>query len=184
MIKLTISKYNENLKEHSYELLRSCLSNSFKEKFDRLKDLKQKQFVAMEYLILKILLNKKNNFDFSFNKYGKPFIENSLNFNISHSGDYLAVAVSNNEIGIDLQKNKTVKESILKRICSEKEMMYIDDSGDKNFEFTKIWTKKEAFVKRYGQSIIQNLSKIDTFDNKRKYMTFQFKDYVLTLCLK
>ena len=38
-------------------------------------------------------------------EFGKPYISgDNIHYNISHSGDYVVCAVSNHEIGVDIQK--------------------------------------------------------------------------------
>ena len=45
--------------------------------------------------------------DVETDKHGKPYFANSdLKFNLSHSGRYVVAAVSDFEVGIDIQKKK------------------------------------------------------------------------------
>lgn len=45
--------------------------------------------------------------NFSFSENGKPFVTNGLfNFSISHSDEYVAVVLSNTNVGIDIQNMK------------------------------------------------------------------------------
>ena len=52
------------------------------------------------------LIKKKYNINSNpvIDKFGKPYFENSdIYFNISHSGNYVVAAVSEHEIGVDIQ---------------------------------------------------------------------------------
>ena len=181
MIKIALCKFNNMLLSKHYKLLRACLPHDIKQKFDKVKTDKQKQFVALQYLLLKTLLGKKDKIEIKTPKNGKPFIDGAKAFNESHSGDYFALAIGDNKpIGIELQKVTNVKEKHLKRICSDEEL---DTIGNDSFEFTKLWTRKESYIKMKGQTIIQDLRKIDTIKNKNRFKTFEFKDYVLTVCV-
>ena len=78
-----------------------------------------KKIKIIEYFILKNALGFKNIKPFAYSKNGKPFIRGCKKFNISHSKSTLAVAVSNNNIGVDIQEfmimpvgAESIKESI------------------------------------------------------------------------
>ena len=44
---------------------------------------------------------------------GKPYLKDSkLHFNVSHSGEYLAIAVSEILVGIDIQETKNIKQLV------------------------------------------------------------------------
>lgn len=84
------------------------------------------------------------------NNYGKPIIEN-FNFNITHSHNLVAVAISSNEVGIDVEYLDNRDQSkIAKTIMSDEEYLkYLDD----NQLFYIIWTQKEAYLKWKGTGI-------------------------------
>ena len=71
---------------------------------------------------------------------------------ITHSGDFVASAVSDTPVGIDLEVKRDFKPSVLKAL-SEDEREFIDKSKDKATAFLKIWTAKEAYVKLTGQGL-------------------------------
>jgi 4'-phosphopantetheinyl transferase len=93
--------------------------------------------------------------NFTYTEYGKPYLLNytDVHFNISHSGEYVACAVSNKPVGVDIQKIGEYNPGITERICNEIELEQIEKSSDKASEFTKLWTKKEAILKMYGTGI-------------------------------
>lgn len=90
----------------------------------------------------------------SFNDFGKPSIP-SLEFNLSHSKDVVAIVYSNHACGIDVQLVDTKKdiELLSERVLTPKEKQVFDASEDKPLCFTKYWTNKEAYYKRLGQGI-------------------------------
>ncbi|WMJ80657.1 hypothetical protein RBU49_17930 [Clostridium sp. MB40-C1] len=53
---------------------------------------------------------RNENICFNKNIYGKPYVEKIKNFhfNISHSGEYVAVAISKQKVGIDIEKVKNI----------------------------------------------------------------------------
>ncbi|MBQ8178756.1 MAG: hypothetical protein IJ033_06175 [Clostridia bacterium] len=72
---------------------------------------------------------------------GKPYIEgNSIKVSISHSGEYLAIALSNNDVGIDIQEHV---EADYLRIAKR-----YDFSAESLLDFYKKYTLAECEVKR------------------------------------
>ena len=128
------------------------------------------------------------------NEHGKPYLKDlPCYFNISHSGDFVVCAVSENEIGIDIEKIRPIDLKIAKKICTETELKYlfngIPNENDFNLatddellsRFFKLWTKKEAILKCIGTG----------FQGNRKYnktdfeiQKIQFSNYFLTIAFK
>ena len=90
--------------------------------------------------------------EFSLGEHGKPYLKDfpNIHFNISHSGEYVVCCVSDKPIGIDIQKIGKYNPGVAKKVCNEKELKEIEESLDKAAEFTKLWTQKEAVLKRDG----------------------------------
>lgn len=95
----------------------------------------------------------------------------SVDFNLSHSKDGLALAIigGNMEgvrIGCDIEKLRPRKNliEIANDFFSQEEMQWIfdGDEGEKIKRFYRIWTAKEAWLKYYGNSIF-DISKAPTF---------------------
>lgn len=89
----------------------------------------------------------------SYGEAGKPYTEGVKDFcfNISHSGDYVAIAFSDVNIGFDLQKPVSAKESLIKRIASEREIKEKEDLI--NNDFPLFWAIKESYAKYTGKGI-------------------------------
>ena len=86
---------------------------------------------------------------------GKPYLEDfpDVFFNISHCEGYVACAVSDCPVGIDIQNITRFNSSVAKKICTKEELDKINKSTDKDSAFTKLWTKKEAALKMKGTGI-------------------------------
>lgn len=119
---------------------------------------------------------------FAYTEYGKPYVTNyhDVHFNISHSGEYVACAVYDKPIGVDIQKIGEYNSDIAKRVCNEEELKQIEDSSDKASEFTKLWTQKEAVLKTYGNGIASGDIK-DCLDN-HNVQSERIEDYWLSIC--
>ena len=84
-------------------------------------------------------------------EYGKPYAEGlPVHFSVSHSGDYAVCAVSENEIGIDIEKIRKINPNLSTRFASENETEYISSHENGLFE---IWTLKEAYFKCIGTGL-------------------------------
>ncbi|MBP3717896.1 MAG: 4'-phosphopantetheinyl transferase superfamily protein, partial [Eubacterium sp.] len=71
-------------------------------------------------------------------------------YNISHSGEYVAVAVSDEVVGVDIECKKDNDFKVTKRCFEAEAIEYI--SGDQS-RFRDVWTVKEAFLKCKGIGI-------------------------------
>lgn len=97
---------------------------------------------------------------FALERHGKPYLPDycDFQFNISHSGDQLAIAVAQHcPLGIDIEvwKQKADFEALVKRCFAEEEQVYWQSLPEehKKSEFYHFWTRKEAFVKATGRGI-------------------------------
>ena len=164
--------YNiENLTDAEYEKWFSLMEEKKQERVSRYKDLtRRKCSVAGEMLVKNHIGNALNmapeSLEILTDKNGKPYIENCLiHFNISHCENILALAFSEDEIGIDMEKIRPISLSVAKRFFSVDEQKYVFGQAlnEYNYEsyntpellerFYKIYTLKEAICKKSGIGI-------------------------------
>lgn len=103
---------------------------------------------------------KPEEWQFSREAYGKPFIANPkladiLSFNISHTPGAIVLAlVKKTEIGIDIENidRKTNIKSIYQSAFSSEEILLLENTPlhHKKKLFYRLWTLKEAYVKAKG----------------------------------
>ena len=83
---------------------------------------------------------------------GKPYFkECELHFNVSHSGEYLAIAVSEHPVGIDIQGPKVIREGTFRKVVQPQEEILIGEVCER--DFLRLWTLKESFVKAEGKGL-------------------------------
>ena len=83
---------------------------------------------------------------------GKPYLKDcSLQFNVSHSGEYLAIAVSEQPVGIDIQEPRTIREGTYRKVVQPQERELIGEERER--DFLRLWTLKESFVKAEGKGL-------------------------------
>ncbi len=125
----------------------------------------------------------KKDIVFSVTNQGKPFCKShpEIYFSLSHSGDFLTLAVSDKEVGIDIEKPREAKENLVRRVCAENEIKKIYSSEKPNIVFTEIWTKKEAYLKALGTGIDRELSSIDTTSEDLSFTTETTENFIVSV---
>lgn len=124
------------------------------------------------------------------NEFGKPVAENGVCFNLSHSGDWVLLAVSDREVGCDIEQLRQVDPIRLgKAVFTENELTQIQNSADRQGAFFTLWTKKEALLKCMGKGFHRAAKTVDVTANffaedGRIYRmkTVHFADYVVSVC--
>lgn len=86
---------------------------------------------------------------------GKPYLVNGdLYFNISHSQKYVVCAISEEEVGIDIQFHKKDDvDSLARKTMSAEEWQEYQLAVDKTKYFYDLWAKKESFLKYTGDGL-------------------------------
>lgn len=105
-----------------------------------------------------------NTLEYIYNESGKPYLKDkSLYFSLSHSNGIVAVTISKEEVGLDIELIKPVKDTLAKRIMTSEEYNIYNtlDKNKKNTYFYEVWTSKEAYVKKLGTSITLSPSNIE-----------------------
>jgi phosphopantetheinyl transferase len=105
-------------------------------------------------------------------EHGKPFYQEGehLHFNISHCKDGVAVAVSNRQIGVDVESMRSVNVRTVKKCCTKEECAYVFQNrineGENNLpedeakRFLELWTLKESYVKLTGEGLREPFSQV------------------------
>lgn len=196
MLKITVIKldhdfvFEKYLQLFSLDVQKKILSYRFR--IDQLRSFTSE--LLKYYYLAKFLNIPFSEIKIVVTDLGKPILENELNnihFSISHSGDYVAIAVSDQLVGIDIEKidsNISILE-IGQHIFSPSENSAIN--GELN-NFFMLWTKKESLFKALGTGFINdyyNKTKltIDLFEKTPDYIIFStlfYKDYYLSIAIK
>ncbi|MEM9075534.1 MAG: 4'-phosphopantetheinyl transferase superfamily protein [Bacteroidota bacterium] len=100
----------------------------------------------------------------------KPFFHSypSIKFNISHTRKYGLLAISNEEVGVDVELNDESYnfKLVIPSVLNEAEISQINISNEPSKEFFKYWTRKEAFTKLIGTGIDDTVTSIPTQNGK------------------
>lgn len=101
---------------------------------------------------------------FQYGPDGKPALraENSLQFNLAHSGELAVFAIAESKehcahVGVDIERSRPRSRAmaIAQRFFHPKEIAYLTSIAieDQESEFLRIWVRKEACLKAIGAGI-------------------------------
>lgn len=157
----------QNLSQAQYDAAYEGLSPSRKRHIDRLRRPEdRKRSLAADILVEKLLkehwkltgcvLHRREN--------GAPYLTGcDLCVSISHSGELVACAVSEQPVGIDIEQVKAIDLQITRHVCTPEEKTAIFGDApvpegicrDERMlrRFYEIWTAKEAWFKKQGTGI-------------------------------
>lgn len=100
---------------------------------------------------------------FRKNKDGKPTIAEYPDFyyNLSHSKEYVALVTDCDPVGIDVEGSRFGYQELAKRFFSETEQEALKEHWSDE-EFTRIWTRKESYLKASGYGMRMPLDGFST----------------------
>lgn len=89
----------------------------------------------------------------------RPFAASGLRFNLSHSGDWLALAVTRGrEVGIDIERRRAIdnEAAFVRRVLigAERDQLRGLSATRRLARIFDFWTCKEAYVKATGQRLL------------------------------
>lgn len=130
--------------------------------------------------------------EFSKGSKGKPFAKGlDVCFNVSHSGDFVVCAVSEKEIGTDIEKIRPINPRTAEKFASPTELDYIRSHENGLFE---IWVLKEAYFKCIGSGLGRDVkdvhfsiseSKVKCSDENYECSFIEIADgYICAVCEK
>lgn len=110
----------------------------------------------------------------STTKNGKPYLKYAANlhFSISHSKNGAVIAVSDKEVGVDIEKFRIFDKRVAERVL-------LSDLTD-NMDLLKLWTKCEAAIKQKGLKI-RDIKNIVVNTNVNDIHTFEHNNFVISV---
>ncbi|MGZ3944859.1 MAG: 4'-phosphopantetheinyl transferase family protein [Mucilaginibacter sp.] len=129
--------------------------------------------IAGKLLLLQVLNEMGSSLALShlqYNTHKRPYFDESIDFNISHSGTRVTCCATNQgRIGIDIEQIKTISLSEYPDYFTKNEWDYIDGHEDEFKGFYNLWTRKEAVVKAIGTGFHTPLSSVDVVADSIEY---------------
>ncbi len=110
---------------------------------------RKKQWLSIRLMLSELFAVQNSKGFIYYNKEGKPFLSTGQHISISHTSQFSALIVSdNNQVGIDIEK---ISQRIIKvkdRMASSSER---EKYGHNIIQLTTVWAAKEGVVKLTGQ---------------------------------
>lgn len=104
-----------------------------------------------------------------YTSYSRPYINKKIDFNISHSGNYVTCALSNVcKVGIDIEQVNRIAIEDFKCYMLPGEWNKIANSKNKYHDFYDYWTQKESIVKAEGRGLAIPLEEIVVRGNEAR----------------
>ena len=89
--------------------------------------------------------------------FGKPSLANNANvhFNISHSGNWVVVAIHDQPIGVDVEEIRPLQFSDYYSFFHADEVAWLkaQPEGIRTADFFTLWTLKESYIKAVGKGL-------------------------------
>lgn len=166
MKKTECNLYIANIKDANpdalYKDFKDCLEPSRIERIEACRNNRARGNRILAGVLLHKALsdNSADSLDIVYTDTGKPYLMNNskLHFNMSHSGDYIVIAVSGQNIGVDIQKAAPYNEKVIQRITSESEREKLSDLFVKRLNY--VWAVKECFSKLTGKGILMDFAEV------------------------
>lgn len=93
--------------------------------------------------------------------HGKPSLAHrrsdaaspALHFNLSHAGDWVALAFAGQPVGIDIEGPVHATAALAAACCTPAEARALASSPQPDLAFQQVWTAKEAVLKAHGAGL-------------------------------
>lgn len=167
-----------------YEYALNRVDKKRREKVQRCKNKIDKKRSLLAGLLLRQGLEELGysfeTLEFSVTETGKPYVKSdvSIQFSISHAGDYVCCILSDEPVGVDIESSKKtiflpqkkeVLVSMAKKCLSDREWECFWYGQERERIFLEYWTKKEAYSKCKGKGLGMDFSEIDTESGSLKF---------------
>ena len=106
--------------------------------------------------------------------HGRPAFSDSFlpDFSISHSGDWLWLAVGEPSLGLDVEQHKQRRNlgKLMEHVLSPLELAWVSSQDDELSAFYRLWTLREAVLKASGRGLA-GLSQLQLFPGELRIET-------------
>ena len=111
--------------------------------------------------------------DLYYNNSGKPHLRDGKHIAITHSYIFSAIIVSDQAVGIDIEKQRDKILRIARKFTPPEEYLTLNNTEARIRKLTIVWGAKESIYKLYSQEGLSFLKHIDVRD-------FNFEDLKTT----
>jgi len=159
------------LTEEDFISARNLLPRERLKKIEKIKQKKSQYQSVSAGLLLEYALQEKGltgrELTFLVNKDGKPYIAEcpDFHYSLSHSGEFVALAIEATPVGIDIEGLRAGYQKLANRFFSEEEIAFLQNNWSDSL-FTKLWTRKESYLKATGYGMRMPLEGFSVVDDR------------------
>ncbi|MCD8153478.1 MAG: hypothetical protein LUF78_02065 [Clostridiales bacterium] len=135
------------------EELLSRIAPCYAHKYEQSAQKKEKLQELASGLLLQKYLGVARDESLRYNRYGKPRLAaGKPYFSLSHSENRVALAISDCEVGLDVEKIMPFHEAVVKKVYTlgQAEELSALEGEERDARYTGIWTENEAVLKLEG----------------------------------
>ncbi|WP_034443627.1 4'-phosphopantetheinyl transferase family protein [Butyrivibrio sp. AE2032] len=185
--------------EKSFRAWYDRMDETRKNKIDTFKPEKSKRLSLGAGILLYKALEEAGIKDYELCYKGreKPYIKGheDVFFNISHSGDLVALGISDKEIGVDIEKCRVFKDTLINYVYNDVDLSFASNLPIE-WAYTRLWTLKESVMKHSGMGIALVPKQIEIYSEagevrartkdydceKLRFSSHIIGDYQLSVC--
>jgi 4'-phosphopantetheinyl transferase len=171
-IKILYAFFGKRLTEPAWTARLRTLPEPIHERILRYGRWEDRQACMLGYLMLQEALQKRDHTvgylkDLWIDRFGRPYVAEGVDFNISHTDGWVTCAVADHgRIGIDIEKIRPIDLWDFKDHMSRVQWQRIKESGNPYETFYDFWTLKESVLKADGRGLSVPLEQVENRGNK------------------
>jgi len=162
MIRIYAASINQPIHSEQYQQMLSYISEDQRLRMGKFRfesDKKRMLYgsVMSRYFVGEKMEKPGETVEFELNSFGKPYVKETplIQFNVSHSGEWVVCAVGDHEIGVDIEQIKPIDTKIAQKFFTQTEYQTITFTQEEARlkAFYRLWTMKESYIKYIGQGL-------------------------------
>ena len=178
---------NDDIEAFDWQAALPLLSEQRRQQCLKFKHELGRKTCAAAYLLLCQGLRREYGIEeppvFEYGEHGKPAIVGhpEICFNMSHCREAALCVLSDRPVGVDVESIRRYSESLARYTMNDREMQLILQAPRPEVEFTRLWTLKEAVVKRSGEGIRNDMKHVLDGLKDAKTQINEKKSYVFSI---
>jgi len=157
--KVLIWKIEESFEELSKDIM---LTDKCELRVQRMKsDIHKRGFLSIRKLLE---IEGYSDFDLYYDENGKPHLKNGKFISITHSYQFAAIIISDSEVGIDIEKQRSKIIRIAHKFTPLEEYRTLANDDALMRKLTIVWCAKESLYKSFAERGVSFLRHIDVAD--------------------
>ena len=102
--------------------------------------------------------------DLYYDQAGKPHLRDHKHISITHSFNFSGIIISEDEVGIDIEKQRRKINRIAHKFTTPEDYAHIVNEEDRMRKLTMVWGAKESLYKSFAQPGLSFRKHIDVAD--------------------